>query len=299
MPEFTPPTPEQLAEHLDRHPPRPPSVWASRAPLIALVAAVVVAVALGGYWAIALPWVVLLGVFVFLAVRVQRARRLERGATRAQELAMLRRYREALARTWRLVPDVTRQPSLYVRSVALLSQCLQQLQAYDAAITGYDHMLQHLPNEHPGAVQLRAQRALAALHSDRLADADDTLRQLRGVIQPYEYTTIGAAVRLAELTQAVRTHHYTDPLARADEMLDLLRPLGVEAGYGHALLALCHREDRSERDAADRQRAVSLWWQRATRLLPEAALLDRYPELRRLADTPAASAGPTSQTPDG
>ena len=153
---------------------------------------------------------------------------------------------------------------------------------YGAAIVGYDSLLEHLPNDHPGAIQLRAHRALAALHSDRLADADDTLRQMRSHVEPYANTPIGATYRLAELTQAVRTHHYSDPLERAEHMLDDLRPLGVEAGYGHALLALCHQEDRASRDEHARREAVRRWWESATLLLPEAALLDRYPELRVL-----------------
>ncbi|MFW6061050.1 MAG: hypothetical protein ACODAQ_12790, partial [Phycisphaeraceae bacterium] len=283
--DFTPPTPEQLAAHLQRHPPRPPSRWTARAPLIVMIAALVVAILLGNIWAMVLPWAALLGVFLYLVVRVRGARGLEQRTTRVQELSMLRRYPEGLRRAWTLVPRLTHQPTLYIRCVALLSQCLHQLKAYDAAIVGYDGLLEHLPHEYPGAIQLRAHRALAALHGDRLADADDTLRQLRNVVGPYAHTTIGATVRLAELTQATRTHHYTDPLDRADRLLEELRPLGVEAGYGHALLALCHREDRSERDETGRRAQVQLWWNRATTLLPEAALLDRYPELTALRHT--------------
>ncbi len=245
---ITPPTSEVLLAHLDRHPPHPPSPWLARVPLVIMVAALVVALLMGGVVAIVLPWLALVAVFVYLVVRVRWSRNLERNAMRVQELTMLRRYADALRRAWRLVPTVTRQPNLYVHTVALLSQCLHQLEAYDAAMTGYDRLLAHLPSEHPGAIQLRAQRALAALQSDRLTDADDTLRQLRSLAEPYAHTAIGATVRLAELTQAVRTYHYTDALMDADGMLEQLRPLGVEAGYGHALLALCHREDRSERE---------------------------------------------------
>jgi len=282
MADFVPPTPEQIEAHLDEHPPRPPSPWAARAPLIVMAAAIAAAVVLGGAYAAILPWVVLLGVFVFLAMRVRQARQREQGATRAQELAMLRHYPEAMRRAWLLVPQTTQQPNLYVRCVALLSQCLQQVKAYDAAIAGYDRLLDHLPREHPGAVQLRTFRAISALHADRLADADDTLRHLRGLVGPYADSAIGAAFRLAELTQHVRTHHYADGLERADQLLDELRPLGVEAGYGHALVALCHQEDRTARDETDRRQHVNLWWRRATLLLPEAALTDRYPELRKL-----------------
>jgi len=143
MAEFVPPTPEQLEAHLDAHPPRPLSPWTARAPLIVMVVAIAAAVALGGAFAAVLPWLVLLGVFVFLTVRVKQGRSLEQNATRAQELAMLRHYPEAMRRAWRLVPAVTHQPSLYVRCVALLAQSLQQARAYDAAITGYDRLLAH------------------------------------------------------------------------------------------------------------------------------------------------------------
>lgn len=256
-----------------------PSPWAVRGPLVALGAALVIALVMGDVVALTLPWLALVGVVVYLAVRVWRQRGLERRATRVQELTLLRHHAEAVRRAWTLVPAVTRQPNLYVRCVALLSQCLEHLKAYDAAMVGYDKLLEHLPGDHPAAIQLRAHRAMAALHSHRLADADDTLRQLRGRVEPYAQTPIGATYRLAELTQAVRTNHYADALEEADRLLEELRPLGVEAGYGHALLALCHREDRSERDEQDRRAAVERWWRRATLLLPEAALVDRYPEL--------------------
>lgn len=277
--DFTPPTPEQVAAHLQGHPPRMPSVWAVRAPLLVMGAALAVALVLGDVVALTVPWIALAGVFGYLTWRVRRQRGLEHRATRVQELTMLRHHAHAVRRAWALVPAVARQPNLYMRCVALLSQCLGQLKAYDAAIVGYDTLLEHLPSDHPGAVQLRAHRALAALHGDRLADADDTLRELRSHVEAYAHTPIGATCRLAELTQAVRTHHYSDPLERADAMLEELRPLGVEAGYGHALLALCHREDRSDRDERKRRAEVDRWWRRATLLLPEAALLDRYPEL--------------------
>lgn len=280
--DFTPPTPEQVAAHLEGSPPRMPSAWAVRTPLLVMGAALAVALVLGDAVALTLPWIVLAGVFGYLAWRVRRQRGLEGRATRVQELTMLRLHAEAVRRAWTLVPAVARQPNLYMRCVALMSQCLQQLKAYDAAIVGYDALLEHLPSDHPGAVQLRAHRALAALHGDRLADADDTLRELRNYVEPYADTPIGATCRLAELTQAVRTHHYSDPLERAEHMLEELRPLGVEAGYGHALLALCHREDRSARDESARRAEVERWWRRATLLLPEPALLERYPELKVL-----------------
>lgn len=288
---MTPPTPEQLSAHLDRHPPRAPAWWAARVPMVVMVATLVAALAIGGMWTLILPWVALLGVLIYLVARVKRMRRLEQQTTRVQEMVMLRQHEHALRRAWVLLPTLTAQPALYVRCLTLLAQCLHHVKAYDAAIVGYDCLLSHLPQDYPGAIQLRAQRALAAMHGDRLADADDTIRGLRSVVEPYAQTPIGATFRLAELTQSVRTHHYTDPLGRADQMLAELRPLGVDAGYGHALLALCHHEDRSERDDADRREQVKLWWQRATTLLPEAALLAQYPELSALRESEPGRVG--------
>lgn len=282
---FHPPTPEQFAGYLDHHPLRAASPWLNRAPLLVMAGLLVLMLVMGGLAGLILPWLGLAGLLGYMAWRNRRARELERRAGSVQELAMLRSYPQAMRDAWTLLPRVATQPPLYVQTVVMLSHCLDRVKAHDAAIVGYDRLLPHFPHDHPGGIHLRIQRAFATLFADRLADADDTLRRVRGVIEPYARSSLGAAYRLAQLFQHVRTHHFADAVDEAGDLLEALRPLGIEAGYGHALLALCYHQapPESEEQGWARHQAAKLWWGRARTLMPEAALVGRFPELNPLA----------------
>ncbi|MEX0887322.1 MAG: hypothetical protein WD009_12880 [Phycisphaeraceae bacterium] len=307
---YQPPSPEQVEAHLAAHEPRPASPWVVWGPLAALAGVVGASLMIGGSVAIVLPWLGLGGVFGFLVWRVRRLRGVDAELIGAQELAMLRQERRALAVVWRVIPRVQTQPGMYVRAAALLAHTLDELKAYEAALAAYDSLIAKLHEDHPGSVHLRLHRTIAALMAEHLTDADEALRRLdthapaaasvaggvgdrvragdggrggRG-----EGAAPGAIYRLAELIQRVRTHHFDDAAAAGDAMLDELRPLGISAGYGHALLALCWRRARAVADAEERARRSALWWRRATTLMPAAALVDRFPELRELAEGGAA-----------
>ena len=210
--------------------------------------------------------------------RLRRLRRLEARIVDAQELAMLRHHFPAFLLAWELMPAASAAPMLHGRLVAFIALCLDHLQAYDAAIVGYDHLIGHLPQDHPGSVQLQIQRAVAQLQTDRLTDADDAIRRLRGSAETMRSTATRAAYRLAQLLQHVRTNHFADATALAGELVNDLRPLGVDAAYGHALMALSYQ--RLDDAAARAQAAV--WWSRATLLMPPSALVDRFRELEPL-----------------
>src|SRR5690606_19761282 len=129
-------------------------------------------------------------------------------------------------------------------------------------IVAYDYLIDRLVPDDPAAVQFQVLRSLAQLSAERLTDADDTLRRLRGVIGRYQNTPVGAAYRLAQLLQQVRTHHYQQAIDESDTLVDALRPLGVQAGYGHALMALAHQQlaKHTQQVAPD---DVQRWWYRA------------------------------------
>ena len=307
---FQPPAPEQVQAHLAAHEPRPASPWVVWGPLLGIGVAIVLAFVIGGPAALLVPWLGLGLVFGYLVWRVRRLRGLERQINETQELAMRRDHRPALVQAWRLIPRVSTQPSMYVRCVALLAHALDQFKAYEAALAAYDALIEKLPEEDPGSVHLRLHRSIAALMAEHLADADDALRRLAGqVLAGGESRDAGggeggdgdgegggeggggggalATYRLAELIQRVRTHHFDDAAAASDNALQELRPLGVSAGFGHALLALSWRRARDLGDAAQRAQHSATWWQRATLLVPAATLVDRFPELAELAgDTP-------------
>ena len=105
-------------------------------------------------------------------------------------------------------------------------------------------------------------------------------------------TPISASYRLACLVQQIRTHHFADAVQDSQNLVEELRPLGVESGYGHALLAFAHEPLASrvsaealaepEQLAAHASEARNCW-SRATLLLSPEAIADRYPELAPLA----------------
>lgn len=270
------PSAEDFEAYLDAHPPRMPSPWGVWGPIAALIAIVVVGFMIGGLAALLLPWAGLAGLFIYLIVRFRQARRLQQRVTRTQELATLRHYGRALREGWSLLPAAAAVPPLYLRLVVTLAQVLGATRAYEAAAAGYERVLDHLDPQDPAAVHVRIQHAIAALALDRLTDADDALRQLRGIEETYPDTPLSAGYHLAKLIQSVRTHHFDDPLGDAAAMTGRLRPLGVNAGYGYALLALCYDRQALPGPAAQ-------WWKRATLLIDAPALAERFPELQPLA----------------
>lgn len=284
-------------------------------PLAVLAGVMVVALSSSDPLMQLLPWVVLTGMLLFMSARVRRMRSLERQTHRVQELAMLRHQREALDAGWALLPQLTGSLDLYARTTALLAHLLDQLKAYDSAIVGYDFLIERLPQEHPASVQLRVQKTIVQLESDHLADADDGLRKLRALQQHPSVTPVQAAYHYALLLQSVRTHHYDDAIAMAGGLLDNLRPLGVDAGYGHALLAwsfAAHAERLRLREAESPQtnagagaqethselmQSATTWWSSATLLLPVADLARRHVHLHDFSQRPPIAAATQSAVP--
>ncbi len=270
---FTPPTAEQVQAWIARHPMREASAWLRWGPWLVLGGAVLLMLVLDGAAALIVPWAAIAGLFIFAASRARSAASLGQRTVKLQEATMLRHYPVALRSAWRMLPDTVMNPALRSRVMGVMAVCLDQLRQYDAAMEVYDALLSDVPNGHPAGMELRVRRAIAALSADHLADADDALRRVRHQLEPHAGTPLGAGFTFAQLLQHVRTHHFADAVAMSPTLLDDLRPLGVEAGYGHALMALCFQEAGADAPAAQR------WWDRATTLLPAAALVGRYPEL--------------------
>ena len=272
------PSAHQVAGHLGHHGLRRPSRLLSWLPLAAIVAVFVLSMTVRHVVTLIVPWLVLVGILAFGYGWRRWLGHLEQRVTRAQELSMMRYHREALYAAWRLLPRVTTVPGMHGRVLTVLAHCLDQFKAYDAAIVAYDGLIEWLPPQHPGTVQLRIQRAIAQLQCGQLLDADDALRGLRGAVGTIGHTVTAAGFCLARLIQQVRTHHYADAVESAPMLLDNLRPLGVEAAYGHALMALSYSHLADPAAA----RHARMWWSRATLMIPAVALVDRFAELDRL-----------------
>lgn len=278
---FSPPSAAQVRSHLERYPPRGPSKVALLLPTIGL--ALIIFLMLRAQTAVmfVLPWLLLGALLVVMGVRARRARALEAEAAQVQEWTVWRHREDAMRRAWRLLPRLVVNPELHGRTVAAIAHNLDSLGAHDAAIVAYDHLIARLPEDHPVAVQLRVQRTMAELGADRLTDADTSLRRLRAAVEPYRKTPIGGSYRLASLIQQSRTHHDADAVEGAGELLDELRPLGIDAGFGHALMALAYvRLGESQSPPAGWREHAALWWSRATLLVSVERLVERFDDLR-------------------
>lgn len=275
---FSPPTPEQVEHWIADHPLQPPSSWAAVLPLLVLGGALVLVLILPPPLSWILPWLALGAVIVMAHTRGRRGRQLERRATNLHELAMLRHFAPALRRAWDLLPEVTTHPGMHSRIIAVVGHCLDQLRCYESAIAAYDHLARVLPDDHPANLQAQVDRAMAQLAADHLSDADDALRRLRPRVERAEAPGLMAGFTLAQLAQHVSTNHFADGIHLGEKLTETLRPLGVDAGYGHALLALCHHHTGSD-EAGEA-------WRRATTLLPARQLVYRFPQLAVLQDRP-------------
>ena len=284
--DFSPPSADRLAKHLADHPPIPPSPWRGRGPMLALIAVALV-IMLTGHPALAfLPWIAIVTMMIVLVGRANRTRQLHARTVRAWELAMLRRHREALRAAWALLAEARPYPELQARAITVMAHCLDELAQHEAATVALNNLLGRMDPNHPMAAQLRVQRAQASLCTDHLADGDEALRKLRGRIDQLPTCAITASYHLTRLVQDVRTGHFADACSEADQTAQKLLPLGVDAGYGYGLLALCEHQlalrENDDAAADDRNRRSESWWRKATLLIPPAALVYRHAELMPL-----------------
>lgn len=295
MQPFDPPTPQAVEQLLHEHPPTAPSMGLRLLPIALLVACLLVSTMLGGILGFVLPWIALAGMIIYITVFQRHRKRLSTEARAVQDQVMLRNYVPALRASWGLVPKLVTMPGLHGQTIAAMAHALDQLQLHEQAARAYEFLLGHLPPDHPAAWQIQLNRAVVALTCEQLSDADDLLRKLRPVAEQHPDPTFAGQLLTARLAQMTLTHHNDDAIATADTLLEDLRPLGVDAGYGHALVALAYQR-RGQPEAA------KTWWQRATLLVPEHALCLRYPQLLEMTpsnQTEASQAAEASQPSSG
>lgn len=290
---FSPPSPEQVTSYLQKHAPTGPSRIGMMGPLMAIVIAWIISARLPQFGLLMMV-IAFGGVLMWLQYKARAARQLEQRVENIRDMAMRRDWGSSLSTAWTTLPQLVHMPSLHGQTVMIMATDLANLRAFDSAIVVYDYLVERLPEHHAGATQLRVQRAIAQLSDDRLADADDAIRRLRGITDQLQEPVIKAGLQFAELLQQVRTHHYIDAIAASDTLIERLRPLGVDAGMGYGLMALAYLQLKRRSDEPQPyEEHARTWWRRATLLLPVPQLLERYPELQLVADSlPAASSFP-------
>lgn len=272
-----------MSHLLEKYAPRAPSLSAVWWPTIAIVVAIGISFSVAHSWRMIVLPLALVAVAVASSFKEKTVARLEQSVIRSEELTLCRHWDRAYKMTLDLLPSLATRPTLHLRTVLVAATCLDQLQAYDAAIVTYDYLIDQLPNSDTTSIRLRIRRAIAQLANGQLADADVALCRLRS--QNDGDGLMSAGYRLACLIQQVRTNHWSDAVEQnALDLIDRLRPLGVDAGYGYALMALsCFRIQEDQPHTPPPHRDALVWWTRATRLLPVSALVNRFSELTTIA----------------
>ena len=300
------PSGEQVKAYLITNAAQAPNPWLAWGPLGLLVAVFIFTLSSTSPAAMLLPWLALGGVMITTSLRVKRMKELEVQANAIQELAMLRQFRKCFDLAWLSLPRLVRVPELHGRTVAVIAHVLDQLKARDSAIVGYSFLIYRLHEQHPAGTTLKLHRAIAQLANEQLADADDSLRRMRHLENDTdEILPLNRGLYiLAKLYQIVQTRHYDDALEMASDVTDALRPLGVDAGLGHAFVASAFHEMaqratvnlQSSGHASFAQGSLQtpdqMWavatqhWSDATLLLPVGELIDRYESIATLASVP-------------
>lgn len=289
---FSPPTPKQVDDFLSRNSAQPPSFMTTWFPMIAMSIVLGLSVTTNHPVVLVPLWLCVIGMMIYFGMRAQWHRAVDARVNELQQMAMLRHFSDALRLAWRTLPSVRAIPELHGRTVLMIAHCLDHLRQPEAALIAYENVIRGLPGDLAITAQLQIQQAMTQLAADHLLDADRALRKLRSRAQELPNSVISGSYRLACLVQQSRTHHFADAVNESQNVVEELRPLGIEAGYGHALLALAHDKlaSRTSPEALAEPDQLALHaeqarrcWERATLLLSPESLVDRYPELSPLA----------------
>ena len=315
---FNPPSTEQVQSLLQQYPLRTSTGFfgsRSRWPFFLLLLLLIFLLFTNNALSLIIPWLAIAALFFFMFLRVKTQRTLEARTNQLQELLLLRKHKDALRIAWMLFPELTQQPALHIRTTSIIAATLVELRCHDAALAVMSYLLQIIPANHPHALQIKINRAIAFLMTHQLADADDALRTMRGQHHQQPDNPLTASLNFAELLQAVTTYHWQDGTAdnqpgQTDLWIDRFRPLGMDAAYGYALVALCHIKHAETLQHQDpppapqtlthAQTIAQHWWHHATTLLQPQHIIHKFPQLEelaaRFAPAPATSAA-TSPSP--
>lgn len=294
---FIPPSPKQVTAHLHRCAPRVSRLWVTQLPLFLLIFAAVLTLFAQDLLTATMPWMILVGVVAYAMVRVRQVRSIQDRVMKVSEWTQIGQHERATRAIWKLLPVVQMMPELHGRLVALMAHNLDRLTAWPAAEIAYDYLITRMPSDHPGSVQLQLQRTVLQLFNDELTTADNNIRKLRPLAIELKNSPVSATFYYAALLQHVRTLHFSEAVEEnRDTLVERLRPLGVEAGHGYALLAWSFFQLANRRpDEPQRMQQALDWWHKATLLMPTAKLLARQEDLKSLAAYAAYGSDQPSQ----
>jgi len=226
------------------------------------------------------PQGVLIAMIVLVARGAARQRRLARVLAAALEAVQLRQWPQACEGLTEFLRH--RIPFLTARAEALLALAATEeaVHHHENSQRIYEALLQE---NNADLVQLHITRVCLAatlLRTGRTTDAVRLIERLERVELP---DPLRAQVELLSLFREVNMGQAQAGIERADQRRELFRQyMGTRAAYGYGLLAAAF-------DRVNRPDQARAFWQDATLLLKPAMLLERFDELKGVAEKyPAA-----------
>ncbi len=249
---------------------------------VAMAAVMTAGGAAGVQLGLALMLIVLVG--TMMTVGAISAARLRRERDRVQaidELVQLRRWDEAALGLQRLLSQPMRSMAGRIQSLIFLVSVLGQRGRYTDAIAVQDYILKHVRMHEGMMFGLKLGRAMALLHEERLLDADRAITALRRS----EGARESGGMALVEIFRDVKTGHAQEAVEMFQSRQKQVREqLGHRAADVYALMARAY-------DLLENSAEAQRWYARATLLAPVKEL-NRYPEVRALAQRYTPSVAP-------
>lgn len=200
-----------------------------------------------------------------------------------EELVMLRRWQQAAEMLAEMLSRPARTHAARAQALIYLGAVLARYHHFGDAITVYDHLLEHAPDDGEAVYGLRLGRAMALLRDDRLFDADRAITELRRL--PGSEHSGGLA--LVEIYRDVKTGHPQEAAEHFERKREVLqRQMGVRMADAMVLAARANDLLKWE----DVARAL---YEDATLLVCEQELARRYPEV-----APLVGKYPPAQMPE-
>jgi hypothetical protein len=198
------------------------------------------------------------------------------------ELVQLRRWEQAAVGLSGLMSSPMKSMGARIQALIFLVSVLGQRGRYADAISVQEYILEHVRMDEGTTFGLKLGRAMAMLHDERLFDADRAINELR---RSEGAPVASGGLALVEIYRDVKTGH---PQEAVDMLLS--RPEAVRDQLGHrsadAFALVARAYDLMENEAEARR-----WYAKATLLAP-AKELNRYPEVRALAEKYPATIAP-------
>lgn len=222
------------------------------------------------------PYLIMLGLFGIIGYTFHRQRKLSRLMLQGMEAVQLKEWQKAFDKLTELLQHPLRHERARAEALLALAQVAESGNNYEAAQHIYDAMLDEDTGDSLQLHNARIGRAAAMLRNGQTTDAIQLIDKLVRKDLP---APLKAQAELLSLFREVYMGQTHDSIEKAEIRRTLFRKyLSTRAGYGYALQAAAfHRENLPEK--------ARQYWQDATLLVRPDELLNRFEELKKVAES--------------